>query len=336
MSTLEFTMTQQINLYERLGLTKEASAEDIKKQFRKLVRTCHPDIAGDSPENVQRFAEIRDAYEVLSDPEKRALYDNPPTIKKVKRQIHRKTWRPPKNQSFGSIPSGKSRVKNWQRPENKVSLDEMFSSPSPKPQRSRRPSQRVYNHEKSKKGEDIHIEVEVDTRTLQKGGSVMVEYRRRVRGDHLELHPLDEIHMLRVPPGTQVGEELRVEKYGHAGGQGGPYGDLICSVLAHESSTPQSSSSTSARVNEGIITLPISVPEALLGGRVTVHTPQGKVVVSIPPCSSSGKKFRLRGKGAGGSDLTVVLQITVPASIDLESQQLIRQFATLNPISPRD
>ena len=164
----------------------------------------------------------------------------------------------------------------------------------------------------------------------------MVEYRRRIRGDHLELHPLDEIHMLRVPPGTQVGEQLRVEKYGHAGVQGGPYGDLMCLIVATEGKTQSSSSYHATKLSEGIINLPISVSEALLGGRVTVQTPQGKVVVSIPPCSSSGKKFRLRGKGAGGSDLTIALQITVPASIDLESQQLIRQFATLNPLSPRD
>lgn len=82
--------------------------------------------------------------------------------------------------------------------------------------------------------------------------------------------------------------------------------------------------------------VPITVVEALLGGRVGVDTAQGSVRLSIPPCSSSGTRLRLRGRGEGGRDLFVELRIVTPGQLDEESRMLIEEFARLNPENPRD
>jgi DnaJ-class molecular chaperone len=80
-----------------------------------------------------------------------------------------------------------------------------------------------------------------------------------------------------------------------------------------------------------VVLVPIGVAEALLGGRIEVETPAGRVRVSIPPCTSSGTRLRLRGKGAGGADVLAELRIVVPKRLDDESRDLIERFAALNP-----
>ena len=92
-----------------------------------------------------------------------------------------------------------------------------------------------------------------------------------------------------------------------------------------------------ARGQEGEVSarLPISLVEAVLGGRVEVETPSGRIAIAIPPGSSSGRKLLLRGRGAQGTDWVVELMVHVPSNLDEESKELIRRFAELNPELPR-
>jgi curved DNA-binding protein len=84
-----------------------------------------------------------------------------------------------------------------------------------------------------------------------------------------------------------------------------------------------------------VLVVPITVVDALLGGRIEVDTPAGRVRVGVPPCTDSGTRLRLKGKGAGGADLFVELKIVTPRSLDAESRELIERFAALNPMDPR-
>lgn len=209
-------------------------------------------------------------------------------------------------------------------------------------------------------GKDIQLTVDVPADTASRGGTVSLEYpRMRLSEDGRSLFRYDEICDLRVPPGARNGAVLRVHHMGDDGTDG-TFGDLVCELrvprgatakppgpprsarakraeAASQRSTPPRSAPGAAPASSesDADVLPISVVEALLGGRVEVETPSGRVRVSIPPGSSGGTRLRLRGRGRAGADHYVTLQIMVPKSLDDESRDLVEQFAALNPLDPR-
>ncbi len=328
-------MNYQVDYYQILGINRTATPEEIKKRFRELARECHPDRAGDSEEMAARFAEIREAYEILIDPIKRNLYDNPPKPRSTSRRIHRKTWKPP----AGMRHSPKSSTKKaWKDPENQINLEDILKQSTDSGRLKRKPSrlnQQTYRRENAQPGTDIFMKVDLPTNIAQLGGSVTIEYRRLVRGENLSLVQIDEIQQLRVAENTQYGDVLRIPKLGNAGPNGGVYGDLVCEVVIKEPALRPRTEPTGAAASSSESKLPISISEAILGGRVEVETPTGRCTVSIPPYSSSGQKLRLRGKGTAGTDFFLTLQIVVPKILDSESIALIQKFAALNPDSPR-
>jgi curved DNA-binding protein len=334
-------MNYNVDYYRILGLDKTASSEDIKKRFRALVRESHPDHAGNSKEVAERFVQIREAYELLSDPVLRDQYDNPPKLKKQHKSIHRKTWRPPSsmrggsgmNTSTTSIPRNKRGVNNEK---NHINLDDILGGSSggrPK-QKPSRINQQTYRRENAVDGEDITINVDIPSNIAHNGGSVMLEYKRCVRGENLSLIQIDEIQYLRVGEKTQYGDILCIPKLGHAGANGGTYGDLNCRVSI---SKPKGREEEGVQLGEATENknLYISLSEAVLGGRVEVDTALGKKTLSIPPRTSSGKKLRLRNAGESGGDLILITQIVIPSDLDEESLALIRKFSERNPLSPR-
>ena len=212
-------------------------------------------------------------------------------------------------------------------------------------------------------GRDIQMTVDVPADVAERGGSVTLEYpRMRVSEDGRGLFRYDELHDLRVPPGVRHGQVLQVHHMGDDGTDG-TYGDLLCElrVIDQPSARPSASiGGSSARPSRTAGRTPprrrdatpaagaspkgagadpwleISVVEALLGGRVEVDTPTGRVRVTIPAGSSGGARLRLRGRGSDGSDHHVVIRVVVPKNLDEESRQLIERFAALNPMDVRD
>ena len=429
--------------YESLGVERDATTEDVKKAFRKAARECHPDVAKDDPNAATRFNKLRQAYETLVDPVKRARYD---------RSIDRKPgvggtggWRPPGGFHFGGggpdISGGHSDRHRGRG--NDLNLEDIFgdfggmgdfgfgtppkpgaraSGPPPAPPGAShgashrgpqvapgaagssgpyasggRPEARASSGE-SAPGRDISLQVDVPARTAEQGGTITLHYPRLRRSDDGGgVYRYNELFDLRIAPGTQHGESVRVEKMGDAGVNGGIYGDLVCDIrvvgaepkwhrgpgsraadAARGARTPpreqprddtgrtaapedrdprgerdpfgsdeaSSAGPRSARSEakatgagaegEDLRTVPISLSEAILGGRVEVDTPSGRVRVTVPPCTSSGARLRLRGKGVDGRDLYVELRIVVPRTLDEESRRLIERFAELNPDTPRD
>ncbi|MSQ02611.1 MAG: J domain-containing protein [Myxococcales bacterium] len=188
-------------------------------------------------------------------------------------------------------------------------------------------------------GDDIRVDVSIASTLLGIGGLVTVEYQRHVRSDDgVSLLSIRELHELRVPPDVREGEELRVPKQGHAGGGGGPYGDLVATMHIVAVGPRMKMPRTEARDAPSGEVLVVDVPftDAILGGRVEVETPQGRVRLSIPAGSSSGTRFRLRGKGKSDAtgqpgDAFAEVRVTVPKGLDEESRLLIEQFAQRNP-----
>lgn len=288
--------------YATLGVPRTADADEIKRAFRALAKSLHPDVVGDDPARLERFKQVREAYETLSDPDRRARWD-------------RLYARP--DPGFGRpTPRGKG---------NDLDLDDIFAdfgkAPEPRTDdfgfgrsaagRTRAP--------RPQPGRDVHVSVDVPEAVARAGGTVTVRYQRVRRADRTAvLGRYEEIHDLRVPPGTAAGAELRVPKLGDAGVDGGPPGDLVCSVRV-------------VGATEAVVPVEIGVGEAVLGGQVRVVTPTGPVRISVPPGTSSGARLRIRGRGAGGGDVLAEVRIVVPRSIDEESRRLMQRFAELNP-----
>ena len=344
--------------YSTLGVEKTATAADIKKAFRGLAREYHPDIVGDDPVKVARFHRIREAYEVLVDPEKRRKYDM--------QGKGRTPGRMAGGFHYWSHDKPPEAPKPGRDPMNDLDLDDLFSQAAETGgfdfgfggKKKRRPppadggatpeNKGTWGGDPTReRGRDIEMSVDCPRRVAKKGGTVTVTYKRLVRTeDGRGVAEYDEIHDLRVPPSTLGGERLRVPKMGHAGTNGGPYGDLIAELRlvgpAHTDPGPVpkefKTAPSTAETNERVV--PISVHEALLGGPIEVDTPQGRVYLRLPPCTSGGSRFRLKGKGlpdAKGvaADLVVRLRIVTPALLDEDSRELIEQFAELNPYDPR-
>jgi DnaJ-class molecular chaperone len=212
-------------------------------------------------------------------------------------------------------------------------------------------------------GRDVHVELELPYEIARDGGAVTTVYHRLQRVDPWRpgspgagVVRVQDIAEVRIVPGTRTGEVLRERGLGDAGAHGGGYGDLYCTVKvvggprhvvtpapAPDRAAPpprpapeRPPPAPAAGEEPADALLDISVVEALLGGRVSVETPQGKVRATIPPCTSSGVRMRLKGKGPAGADglptdWYVVTRIVVPATLDPESRRLVEEFARLNP-----
>jgi curved DNA-binding protein len=257
-------------------------------------------------------------------------------------------------------------------PGNDVSLDDLFdgwgrgTAPPPAADPADEPDPRSGE---APAGRDVYVELEVPADVARDGGSVTTVYHRMQRSDAWRpgspdagVVRIQDLAEIRIIPGTRNGEVLRERGLGDVGAWGGPPGDLICSVRIvagprraappptpapppraappprSAPPPPAAEPPPAARAEEEPpdAILDISVVEALLGGRVTVETPQGRVRATIPPCTSSGMRMRLKGKGPAGADgqpvdWFVVTRIVVPATLDAESRRLIEEFARLNP-----
>lgn len=339
-------MSPRQDPYKILGVPADADAREIKKAFRALARECHPDVAGQSPEASERFLRIRAAYELLMDPGRRARHD-----RRARRQRTGTTTGP------GTF-SGT----------NDLDLEDIFGDyggfvdfgfggggrPAPERPETGRSSRSSSSRgggprytgasERRQPGADISIEVDVPSPVALRGGSVTVTYFRRAPGDD---RVREEIATLRVPPGTRHGQRLRVPKMGHAGSGGGHPGDLVCEVILRQvkgepvhddlaGPGPERAPPTGAGTQADPRILEVSVPEALLGGRVLVETPGGRVALTLRPCTPGGKLLRVKGRGAPGpdgapTDHYVQVRIIPPETLDEESRRLIERFADRNP-----
>lgn len=346
--------------YGILGVARDATSQDIKKAFREIARKCHPDVAGADADAEERFKAARQAYETLMDPVARARYD---------RRAQRRAQAPPPGGSFfdafyratGTDAEDRQRQGGGQRtptgkrnPGNAVSLDDLFNDfGSLRPEPEGGPAKRARTPPPAgprtsgprtapTPGDDVHVDLEVPADVARDGGSVTAVYYRMQRADSWRPGAPDagtvrvqDIADVRIIPGTGDGTHLRERGLGNAGPHGGAYGDLVATVrIVGERPKPPPSPEPEPKGDSR--TVDISVVEALLGGRVSVETPQGSVRVTIPPGTSSGTRMRLKGRGAPGpdglaGDLYVVTRIVVPKELDLESRRLVEEFARLNP-----
>ncbi|HWE36122.1 MAG TPA: DnaJ C-terminal domain-containing protein [Isosphaeraceae bacterium] len=317
--------------YEVLGVSRDATPDQIKKAYRQHARKHHPDVNPGDKKAEALFKEGQHAYDVLSDPEKRKLYDlgGHAAVEGGGGFGPRSgayEWAAraggPGGPGFETIDIGDlfgHGGEGMGEPEGHGLFEDLIGR-----MRGGRSGARARG---PRPGQDLEASLTIPFETAVRGGETTIELDR---GDgHRE--PL----VVKVPPGTESGARLRLRGKGAPGVHGGPPGSLVVTVEVQ----PHRFFRRDGR--NLIVDLPITIGEASLGAKVDVPTLDGLKTLTIPPGSSSGQKLRLRGQGvpASGSkpagDLLVELKVVVPKTVDEESRALIRQFADRNPMDPR-
>lgn len=298
--------------YEVLGVKKEASEDEIRVAYRKLAKKHHPDLNPGNKEAEARFKEIAAAYDLLSDKDKRARYDRGEIdAGGAERPEHAYS----RYRGFAEGAPGERYEFHSAEGMAPEDLDDLFAFFGRGRGRGAGANIRL-------RGADLHFSLTVDFLTAVNGA------RQR-----LQLAPERSLEVT-IPGGVRDGQVLRLKGQGEPGLNGGPSGDALIEirVAAH---------AFFRRDGEDIhLELPVTLAEAVLGGKVMVPTPSGAVSMTIPPDSNSGRVLRLRGKGVprpDGSqgDEYVTLKVVLPEGGDAELAAFLRGWAPKHPYDPR-
>ncbi len=307
------------DLYDVLGVPRDSSPEDIKKQYRRLAKKYHPDVNPGDARAEERFKEVTAAFEVLSDPKRRKLYDEfgPDSLRAGFDEKKAEAYRQWKRQGAS--------------PEGGFPFD---------------------------LGDFVHVDLGGGFGTFDFGSifgdlfgrapgrrpgpapgpraeaTVEVELREAVLGGERDLRLDGRTLRVKIPPGVTDGSQIRLAGQGGPGTGGGPAGDLYLRVRLREHPFLR---------REGkdlTLDLPVTVPEAVAGAEVKLPTFEGPVQLRVPPGTQAGVKLRLRGKGLpdlhGGErgDLYAVVKIVLPESSD-PLRQAVKPLEPLYKGDPR-
>ncbi|MBI3653895.1 MAG: DnaJ domain-containing protein [Acidobacteria bacterium] len=293
--------------YAVLGVPRTAKPEEIKKAYRKLARQHHPDVNPNNKGAEEKFKELSEAFDVLSDEKKRSVYDH---YGFYSDQI------PP--QGAGAATGANFDFSRFESANFQDVFSEIFSN-------LRGRASQTYTQ--STRGADIEQPVEIAFEDAVRGMTVNMEIARNGSREKLAV---------KIPAGVDTGSRIRIAGKGEPGNFGGTAGDLF--IITNVGSHPYFK-----RKGDNIYcTIPITVPEAALGAKIEVPTIDGKARLRIPPGTQSGQQFRLRERGVpslrGGGvrgDQYVEVKITLPKVISEETKELLQQYAAKNMENPR-
>jgi curved DNA-binding protein len=268
--------------YETLGVPRTATAEEIKRAYRKLARKHHPDLqpAAERAKAAEGFKEINEAYEVLSDADRRAKYD-----------ALGKDWKG--GADFTPPPEGAWNPAGGPQWEDVGGFSDFFASVFGTPGVRGTRSARV-----TMPGTDVEAELPLSVEELLRGGRRRITLNGRTRD-------------VDIPLGVRDGTVLRLAGEGERGVGGGPPGDLYLRIR-------QTPHPRYRAVGDDLeMELPLSPWQAVLGDELTVDTPDGPVTIKVPAGTQSGRRLRLRGRGlprrdGTRGDLYAVARVAIP------------------------
>jgi len=310
------------DLYQTLGVSQNATKDEIKKAHRKLALKYHPDKNPDDEVAREKFKRVQEAYDVLSNEEKRAAYDRyGADFEKI-----RNTGYHPGAAGFDGLDLEQifGGGRGGAQFEGFSDFFEQMMGGGGGGRARRGANHRGGGRQTAppSRGANLRHELEIPLQTAVLGGKT-------------EFYLNNDKLSVTIPPGVETGSKIRLRERGQPSPTGGPSGDLI--LLIKVSNHPHFK-----RVGRNLeLVLPVTLAEAALGAKVDVPTPAGTVALTVPPGSSSGRRLRLKGQGVknrdgSSGDLIVVLQIQIPETLDDESKELIKQLDRNNPLSLRD
>ncbi len=309
--------------YQILGVERDASQDDIKRAYRKLARKYHPDVSKE-PDAEERFKEVNEAHEVLSDPEKRAAYDRLGA-----------NWRagqdftPPPGWEFSTGPGG-THTFTSEDAAHFEDFSDFFESLFGG--LGRRSGFRARSAETGGAGRDTYARIAIDIEDAFHGATRQLSLRvPEIDGSgHVTLR--EKLLHVRIPAGIRPGHQIRLAGQGEPSLHGGPPGDLYLEVEFN----PHPLYRIEGR--DLYLDLPVAPWEAALGRAVEAPTPAGPVEVTIPANSGAGRKLRLRGKGLPGNppgDMYIVLQIALPPANTERARELYEMMERDLRFDPR-
>lgn len=299
---------EEQDLYATLGVDRKADENAIRTAYRRLARQYHPDVNPNDPKAEERFKQISFAYDVLSDPEKRARYDE------FGLAGLQPGFDPEQARAYKRWTEGARRSPRFETFSEEIDLDELFDRLGGLGGLGGMGGawRRV-----PRRGRDVHAEVTVDFLDAVLGRDVRLEVAGR------------GALRVRIPPGADEGTRVRLAGQGEPGSEGAPPGDLYLTlhVRPHPFFRREGDDLT--------LDLPVTVPELVLGASIEVPTPEGVATVRVPPHSRPGQRLRLRGKGAarrggdGRGDLYLRLVAELPEGRDDELVELAKRMEPL-------
>jgi len=289
-----------IDYYKVLGIDKNASDEDIKKAYRKLARKLHPDLNPNDKDAHQKFQQINEANEVLSDPEKRKKYDTYGKDWQHAEQFEQQKRSREQSQQTG----GRQFYNEGDAGDFSSFFESMFGG-------SGRSSQAKF------RGQDYNAELKLNlTDALNTHQQTLTVNGKNIR--------------ITIPAGIENGQIIKLKGYGAPGVNGGPAGDLYISfVIAPHPSYKRLG-------NDLYTTVKIDLYTALLGGETTIDTLTGKVKLTVKPETQPGTKIRLKGKGfpvykkeGETGDLYITYEVQLPVNLTEEQKKLLTELSKL-------
>lgn len=364
-------MEGELDLYEILGVSRDASDAEIKKAYKRLARKYHPDVNPGDPSAEEQFRKINTAYEILSDPEKRRLYDRMGMA-----AFQRSAGPPPGGEPFSDFGFG-----DFSGSPFEDLFEAFFGTVGARRRRTRSPQ----------RGEDLQYQATIDFKDSYFGVELPISFQRYVKcevcqGSGIEpaSHPttcptchgtgsvtyqsgiirlsqtcprchgtgqiglqscnrcrgtermlVQENLRVKVPPGAGSGFRLRIPGKGNAGYRGGPPGDLYISISVRPHPV-------FLREGDNLVAeIPVTFTEAALGARISVPTMTGSIVVKLPEGTQPGSRIRVHGKGFprpganSRGDLVLIIKVEVPRKLSPQAQQILREFEKVHPEFPR-
>jgi len=311
-------MAERGDFYETLGVPRTASQDEIQRAYRKLARQHHPDI-NKAPGAEDRFKEISEAYDVLSDPETRRRYDAfGPDFRQVPADVDPETWRRMRasagaGQARGARPGG---FGSGPGDLGGLDIEDLLGG--------------LFGGRAGRgwgpiPGADQEAELELTVEEAYRGGHRSVA----LEGPDGR-HSFD----VKIPAGVTSGQRIRLAGQGGRGSDGAPNGDLyfVVRIASHPRYRVEG--------RDLYVDLPLAPWEAALGTSVAVETPGGEMKVKVPPGTSSGKRLRLRNRGlphprGHAGHLYAEVRIMVPGKLTDPERQLFEQLAAVSTFDPR-
>lgn len=305
--------------YGILGVSRNATQDQIRKAFRKLAAKYHPDRNPGDKQAEEMFKKINEAHEVLSDPEKRKLYDR-----------YGENWKQFQHaEQAAGTGAGKGRTKQqygqWDNSQAyyEWSYDDIFGQKSHKDIFESifgggfSPFGDQYKNVYKMRGQDVKAELVITLDEAYHGSEKIFRIN-------------DQTIKLKIKPGTEDGQILKLKGKGSPGINGGPNGDLLISVKIAEHPVYKRKGA------DLYVDLPVDLYTTVLGGKVMFNTFKGRVKVDIPPESQNGKIIRLSGLGMPKNasktqfgDLYLTLEVQLPTNLTPKEKELFRQLAAL-------
>lgn len=357
--------------YETLGVTRNAAEDDIKKAYRRLAKKYHPDVNPGNKEAETRFKEINEAYEILSDSQKRQQYDRTGQfpfeqgfeggrtytypggvdigdigfdiggIEDIFGNIFGKkgkTWTPEtgrgKDVEYNVELSFEDAVKGA---EVRVPVDKEFICPSCNGSGLKTDAQKkrcpVCDGTGQKGVTRAGFTIRQTCSNCGGTGFLAGETCYACKGQGRDISR--EWITVRIPPGALDGSKVKIAGKGTPGSKGGRPGDLyiITNVKAHPYWTRKG--------DDIFLDLPITIIEASLGAKISIPTLDGTTLLTIPPGASTGQKLRLKGKGIENKktktrgDQYAIIAVIAPKDLDQRSEELLKEFQKAHPYNPR-